>query len=164
HKPDSIGIELDKNGWADINQLITKINISEPSYTLDYKKIKTVVDTNEKKRFIISDDGSKIRASQGHSIEIDLKLEPTEPPEILYHGTAQRFLEKITTEGLIPKERQHVHLSDNIETAISVGQRYGKPVLLTIQASIMFKNGYSFFLSENNVWLTNHVPSEYILL
>jgi putative RNA 2'-phosphotransferase len=115
-----------------------------------------------KKRFIISDDGQSIRANQGHSINVDLQLKPVTPPEFLYHGTATRFLDSILTEGLKPQQRQHVHLSTDIETATAVGQRYGKPVILTIKALLMHEQGFVFYLSQNGVWLTEEVSQQYL--
>lgn len=162
HQPDAIGLILDDHGWANIEELINKANQSGEVTTLDRSLIQDVVDSNDKKRFFISDDGQSIRASQGHSVNVDLQLKPVEPPEFLYHGTATRFLESILKEGLKPQQRQYVHLSKDIETATKVGQRYGKPVILTINAQLMCEQGFKFFLSENGVWLTNNVPSIYL--
>lgn len=162
HEPDAIGLTLDDQGWANIDELINKANQSEEVTTLDRDLIQSVVDTSDKKRFIISDDGQNIRANQGHSINVDLQLKPVEPPEFLYHGTATRFLDSILKEGLKPQQRQHVHLSTNIETATKVGQRYGKPVILTIKALLMYEQGFMFYLSENGVWLTDKVPQDHL--
>ncbi len=162
HKPEAIGLNLDANGWANIDKLITSANSAEEGMQLDRELIIKVVNDNDKKRFIISDDGQNIRANQGHSIKIDLELKPTKPPETLYHGTASRFLDSILKEGLKPGKRQHVHLSTNIETATQVGQRYGKPVILKVNTLAMCKQGHQFFVSENGVWLTETVPKDYI--
>lgn len=162
HKPDAIGLELDPNGWADIDDLIRKANASSEPANLDRTLIQEVVDTSDKKRFIISDDGQNVRANQGHSINVDLQLKPVTPPEFLYHGTATRFLDSILKEGLKPQQRQYVHLSTDIETATAVGQRYGKPVTLTIKALLMHEQGLMFYRSENGVWLTESVPHSYI--
>jgi len=162
HKPDAIGLTLTENGWANIDELISKARTSGDRTTIDRASIQKVVDTNDKKRFIISDDGQSIRASQGHSINIDLQLKPATPPEFLYHGTATRFLDTILKEGLKPQQRQHVHLSTDVETATKVGQRYGKPSILTIKALLMYEKGFTFYLSDNGVWLTTSVPSTYI--
>ncbi|AUI87582.1 RNA--NAD 2'-phosphotransferase [Vibrio azureus] len=162
HKPDAIGLDLDQNGWANINELINKGNGSAEVSDLSYSLIQQVVASNDKKRFLISEDGLSIRANQGHSIKVDLQLKPTEPPEWLYHGTATRFLESIMATGLTSQARQHVHLSTNLDTARAVGQRYGEPVILTINAQQMHQRGLPFYLSENGVWLTEHVPTQYI--
>ncbi len=157
HKPDAIGLQLDKFGWALISELINK---AENDITLTQSLIEQTVVTNDKKRFQISDDGLRIRASQGHSIRVDLQLEPQQPPAKLFHGTATRFLESIQKEGLMAGQRNHVHLSTDIDTATAVGQRYGKLVILEIDAGAMYQQGYKFFLSNNNVWLTEHVPPQ----
>lgn len=162
HKPEAIGLALDENGWADIDELINKGNTSGEASNLDKTLIQEVVDTSDKKRFIISDDGQRIRANQGHSINVDLQLKPVTPPEFLYHGTATRFLDSILKEGLKPQQRQHVHLSTDIDTATAVGQRYGKPVILTIKALLMHEQGFVFYRSENGVWLTEQVPHSYL--
>ncbi|MFD2231225.1 RNA 2'-phosphotransferase [Alkalimarinus sediminis] len=162
HKPEAIDLTLDDNGWANIDELISKGNDSGEASNLSRELIQEVVDTSDKKRFIISGDGRSIRANQGHSIQVDLQLKPMTPPELLYHGTATRFLDSILEEGLKPQERQHVHLSTDIETATAVGQRYGKPVILTIKALLMHEQGFQFYLSENSVWLTESIPNIYI--
>lgn len=162
HKPDAIGLLLDEYGWADIQELIKKINDSGELDFLGYEQLEEVVLSSDKKRFIISADGLRIRANQGHSIQVDLQLKEVTPPEMLYHGTARQFLDSIRQEGLKSGERCHVHLSTNMETALSVGQRYGKPVILKIKALQMFQQGFKFFLSENGVWLVDQVPVEFI--
>jgi len=156
HKPETIGLKLDKNGWADIDELIEK----SKDFILTRALIDSVVKQNDKQRFII--DGNKIRANQGHSIEIDLELKSITPPEILYHGTARRFLDSIMETGLTKQKRQHVHLSKEIETATRVGMRHGKVVILKVDAKRMHEEGYAFYLSENGVWLTNGVPKEFL--
>lgn len=158
HKPESIGLTLDVNGWANIDELIEKTTEIAISKTL----INEVVKTSDKQRFIISEDQMKIRANQGHSVNIDLNLVAKEPPNILYHGTAEDSVNPIMKEGIKPNSRQYVHLSENIETAWKVGSRHGKPVILTINCEAMFLDGYEFYLSNNGVWLTNYVPSKYI--
>ncbi|MEO1436965.1 MAG: RNA 2'-phosphotransferase [Bacteroidota bacterium] len=160
HQPDVIGLELDDQGWANLDELIDKMN--QKGKAVDRGLIEHIVATNNKKRFIISDDGTRIRANQGHSINIDLALQAIEPPVILYHGTATRFLDRIFEYGLQKRNRQHVHLSDDLTTAMNVGQRHGKPVILEVQALEMHQKGYPFFRSENGVWLTDHVPENYL--
>ncbi len=129
---------------------------------LDMATLEKIVDTNDKKRFAFSEDKTKIRASQGHSIDIDLDLQPVKPPSILYHGTATRFLDSIMKTGLQKQNRTHVHLSKDIDTATNVGSRYGKVIVLKIGAGKMNENGYKFYCSENNVWLTYSIPREFI--
>jgi putative RNA 2'-phosphotransferase len=161
HSPQTINLNIDKNGWVNIDDLIQNANKYRKIH-LTVDLINTIVETNDKQRFIISDDGKKIRANQGHSIKVDLELETKTPPDILYHGTASRFLDSIMKEGLKPMTRQYVHLSQTEETALTVGQRHGKPIVLCINAKNMFEDGYKFYLSENNVWLVNDVPVKYI--
>jgi putative RNA 2'-phosphotransferase len=161
HKPETIGIQLDENGWANVDELISKINANGKE--LDFESLENIVLTNDKQRFSFNDDLTMIRANQGHSIEVDLALEPALPPEKLYHGTVAKFLEAIKENGLQKMSRQHVHLSHDISTAQKVGSRRGKPVILTILANEMKEEGFTFFLSENGVWLCDHVPSKFIL-
>ncbi|MEM8861938.1 MAG: RNA 2'-phosphotransferase, partial [Chloroflexota bacterium] len=126
--------------------------------------LKYIVANDNKQRYSFSADGAKIRASQGHSINIDLGLKPLKPPPVLYHGTATRFVSSIMEKGLISKSRQYVHLSADIATATIVGKRHGKPTILTIDTQQMTADGYHFYLSDNKVWLTNHVPVKYLKL
>ncbi len=160
HQPETIGLTLDECGWANIEELISLSN--QNKHRLDAQLIQRVVGTNNKQRFSISDDGRFIRANQGHSITVDLELEAKQPPEILFHGTATRFIDSIFEQGLTKRNRQHVHLSSERETATNVGKRHGKPAILCIQAEQMHNNGYEFFLSKNKVWLTEHVPIKFI--
>ena len=160
HKPETIGLQLDEQGWADVDELIAKMN--EQGTGLDLATLQTVVDTNDKKRFAFNEDKTKIRASQGHSVSIELGLQAQLPPDTLYHGTAERFLESILQTGLDKQQRQHVHLSWQLATAKAVGSRHGRPVILHIDAKAMAAAGFLFYLSENNVWLVDSVPVEYI--
>ncbi|UPT69138.1 MAG: RNA 2'-phosphotransferase [Sphingobacteriales bacterium JAD_PAG50586_3] len=162
HKPETIGVTLDENGWADVADLLQKFNAHGTAITFD--ELKAIVDENTKKRFAFNDDFTKIRANQGHSVEVDLKLQPQTPPAILYHGTALKNLDSIKEKGLLKGERQHVHLSDNIATATQVGSRHGKPIVLHIDTVTMLADGHIFYLSDNNVWLTDFVPAEYIVI
>lgn len=157
HRPDSIGLELNAEGWASILELIDKSGIK-----ITRELINDVVNTNDKNRFTISSDGLYIRANQGHSINIDLGLHPIQPPKELYHGTAIQFISSIKKNGLLSKNRQHVHLTENKNDAIKVGQRHGKPTLLLISAQIMHEEGYKFFKAKNDIWLTNNIPSDFI--
>jgi putative RNA 2'-phosphotransferase len=160
HKPQEIGLELDSNGWADVGLLLQKCSQRNVPITLDI--LKDIVETNPKKRFAFNEQLTKIRASQGHSVAIDLQLQAVEPPVILYHGTAEKSLAAILENGLVKQQRQHVHLSATIETAKTVGSRHGKPCVLEVMAQQMFANGYQFYLSANGVWLTDHVPAIYL--
>lgn len=160
HKPESIGLQLDASGWADIVELIQKVR--KAGIHLTPGKIASVVATSDKRRFTLSDDGSRIRANQGHSVSVDLGLLPKEPPELLFHGTAQRSFSGIKQSGIVSMNREFVHLSKDRETALGVGRRHGSPVVLTIQAGKMHRDGFVFYLSENGVWLTDHVPIAYL--
>ena len=160
HKPEAIGIKLNKEGWIGVDELITAAN--KDGNNLNRALLDEVVFTNDKQRFAYSADGLSIRANQGHSVDIELALKPTTPPDILYHGTATRFIESINEQGLIKKQRQHVHLSALHETAVSVGQRHGKPIVLSINSKQMHEDGHLFYLSNNGVWLTDFVAAEYI--
>ncbi len=159
HKPETIKIKLDENGWVIVEELIRKMNNNGKKINFDI--LEYVVKTNFKKRFAFNADRTKIRASQGHSLEIDLNYEPINPPEILYHGTSERFLDSIFKSGIEKRNRQHVHLSFDKKTALKVGQRHGNAVIIEIQAKKMNKNGHKFYLSENKVWLTDYVPIKY---
>lgn len=159
HKPERIGIILDGAGWVGVDELLDACKRHEKP--ISHEELLAVVDQNDKKRFVIRD--GRIRANQGHSIDVQLSLKPTKPPEYLYHGTADRFVESITTNGLLKMKRQHVHLSWDKETARRVGMRHGHPVIIRIRALNMHSAGYEFFLSENGVWLTNSVPSQYLI-
>lgn len=160
HEPQAIGLTLDANGWADVGELIAKAAKAGKHYTPEL--IAEIVATSDKKRFTLSEDGTRIRAAQGHSVEVDLGLAPVEPPVVLYHGTASRSVASIRAEGLRPGSRQQVHLSPDKETARKVGMRHGAPVVLVIQSGRMHANGIAFFRADNGVWLTDHVPPDYI--
>lgn len=160
HKPETIGITLDENGWTEVSILIEKINASGTVLTLPI--LKHVVDTNSKKRFTLNETSDKIRASQGHSVEVDLGYTSQQPPAVLYHGTTVKFVDVILMEGLQKQKRHHVHLSADKETAINVGQRHGVPVVFEVMAAQMSASGFEFFRSDNGVWLTDHVPSVYL--
>ncbi|WP_408952901.1 RNA 2'-phosphotransferase [Lysobacter sp. Hz 25] len=160
HEPEAIGLSLDDNGWADLDELVRLANAGGKPVTRAL--IEQVVRDNDKQRFAISADGARIRANQGHSIEVDLALTALEPPATLYHGTATRFAKSIRNLGLVKQSRQHVHLSSDAETAIKVGSRHGKALVLSVRARDMHARGLSFFQSENGVWLTDAVAPEFI--
>lgn len=160
HQPDAIGITLDVEGWANILELIAAA--AKNGKELDRDLIQAVVTTSDKKRFAISGDGLRIRAVQGHSTEsVDINYAEKVPPEFLYHGTATRFMESISKNGLLPGSRQYVHLSQDETTALAVGQRHGKPVVLKIKALLMHEQGFKFFQAENGVWLVELVPAAF---
>ena len=161
HKPEEIGLVLDQQGWADIGELIEKAG--RHGMALTRELIAEVVATSDKQRFAIDDSGKRIRANQGHSVDVDLGLAPSEPPPILFHGTGDKSVTAIRAEGLKPGQRQHVHLSPDEDTAIRVGRRHGRPVVLRIAAGRMRESGHAFFLSTNGVWLTEAVPVQFIV-
>lgn len=160
HQPETIDIQLDQNGWTDVNELIEKAN--KYGIKLDRETLNHIVETNSKKRFAFSDTLDKIRASQGHSIEIELGYTNQKPPEILYHGTGEKSVQSILDTGVEKRNRQHVHLSGDIETALKVGQRHGKPFVFKVFADQMYNDNYQFFISDNGVWLTDNVPTKYL--
>jgi len=160
HHPEIIGLHLDENGWADVDELITKSTNDSQGFT--FEELNEIVETNDKKRFIFNEDKTRIRANQGHSIDINLALIPQQPPEFLYHGTAQSNIESILEKGIEKRSRQHVHLRQDKETATKVGMRHGKPIILTINTLKMFEDGIKFYLSDNEVWLTDFVDAKYI--
>jgi len=160
HQPQKIGLALDQNGWAETSALIAGMNRAGHDITL--ADLNEIVATSDKQRFKLSDDHKMIRANQGHSINVDVGLQEAVPPDLLFHGTATRFLSAIKNEGLRPKSRLYVHLSSDIETAAKVGSRHGEAVVLVVDAAKMHKDGHSFYLSDNKVWLTKTVPPEYL--
>lgn len=164
HEPQAVGITLDKEGWTDINILMHAAAVTDHiKIVFDRELLGLVVENNAKKRFEISEDGLRIRAVQGHSTEsVSRTLDEKEPPVMLYHGTAGQFIASIMQEGLKAGKRHHVHLSPSIETAIAVGSRHGKVVVLEINTLDMHNHGYKFYQAENGVWLTDHVPVKYL--
>lgn len=162
HQPEAIGLRLDAEGWADINELIARA--TSDGKVLTRELIITVVETSDKKRFTLSEDGERIRAAQGHSTpQVAINYPEKRPPEFLYHGTASRFLEAINAQGLRPGSRHYVHLSADEETARSVGLRHGKPVILKVKAGEMYQRGVKFYLAENGVWLVAEVGRAFLL-
>lgn len=161
HHPELIDLSLDENGWADVEELITKSRNDSQGFT--FEELDEIVQTNSKKRFAFNEDKTKIRASQGHSVNIDLALVAQRPPEFLYHGTSQNNAASILEKGIERRSRQHVHLSSDKGTAVNVGMRHGKPIILTISTGKMFEDGIKFYLSENEVWLTDFVDPQYIV-
>ena len=160
HQPESIGIQLDDNGWTSVTVLLQKLQRKFKYINLDI--LEEVVATNDKKRFAFNEDKSLIRANQGHSVNIDLGYTQKEPPAFLYHGTVPKFMLAIKEKGLLKMSRHHVHLSADNETAFKVGTRRGVPTILTIRAGEMHENGFVFYQSDNGVWLTEKVPPQFI--
>ena len=159
HKPDAIGITLDEHGWANVDELIAGI-ARDNEFNMEI--LEEIVRTDEKQRYSFNEDKTLIRANQGHSIPVDVELEEKEPPEILYHGTGEKYVSSIDAQGLIPKSRLYVHLSKDEETAVKVGSRHGKPVIYIVKAKQMYEDGYKFYISANGVWLTKEVPVKYL--
>lgn len=162
HHPETIGISLDEYGWANVDELLSGINNS--GRTVDMELLEEIVRTDQKQRYSFNEDKTLIRANQGHSISVDVELEEMQPPQVLYHGTASRFLDAIMQEGLKPMSRLYVHLSKDIETAKVVGARHGAPIILKINTSQMQEDGMKFYLSKNGIWLTKNIPTKYIEL
>lgn len=162
HQPEVVGLSLEENGWVSVEKLIRACSDYGKSFT--FAELKEVVETNDKKRFGFNENETKIRANQGHSLEVEIEFEKKTPPKILYHGTAEKNLGVIFAEGLKKMSRHHVHLSADIETARKVGMRYGKPVIFEIDTEAMILEKFEFFVSENNVWLTHNIPPNYIKL
>lgn len=160
HKPETIGITLDEHGWANVDELIEGISRTQP---FDRQILDEIVATDEKQRYSYNEDKTLIRANQGHSIPVDVELEQKEPPEILYHGTGEKYVSSIEKEGLIPKSRLYVHLSKDEDTAKKVGSRHGKPVIYTVRSGQMHRDGIPFFLSANGIWLVKEVPVTYLV-
>ena len=159
HKPDTIGISLDEHGWANVSELIESISKTRP---FDMEMLEKIVQTDNKQRYSFNEDKTLIRANQGHSIPVDVELERVTPPDILWHGTAEKYVHSIEQEGLLPKSRLYVHLSADMATARIVGARHGKVVIFQINAKQMYEAGYEFFRSVNGVWLTKKVPLNYL--
>ena len=159
HNPDAAHITLDEHGWANVEELLAGINDTGRKINMDI--LEEIVATDNKQRYSFNQNKTLIRANQGHSIPVDVELKEQEPPEYLYHGTATRFLDSIMNEGLKPMSRLYVHLSKDIDTALKVGKRHGKPVILKVYSGNMHRDGYKFYLSENGVWLTKKVDRKY---
>lgn len=162
HQPERIGITLEPGGWVSVDELLKACQ--NYSFSISRRELDEVVANNDKQRFSFDSTGTRIRANQGHSVAVDLQLNPVIPPDILYHGTGSGSVEAILREGLQKMSRHHVHLSPNIATARNVGKRHGSPIVLRIDAAAMHEAGYSFYCSDNGVWLVDRVPPEYLHL
>ena len=159
HKPETIGISLDEHGWANVDELIKGIS---KEYPINIDILEEIVRTDEKQRYSFNEGHTLIRANQGHSIPVDVELEEVRPPEYLYHGTGVKYVESIRKDGLIPKNRLYVHLSEDKETATNVGKRHGKPFIYRVCSGKMYRDGFIFYKSKNGIWLTKNVPIEYL--
>lgn len=159
HKPEVIGITLDKHGWADVNELIKGIAKTK---LFNMNILEEIVHTDNKQRYSFNEDKTKIRANQGHSVPVDVELEQKTPPDYLWHGTGQKYVSSINKQGLLPKSRLYVHLSSDEKTAVTVGCRHGMPVIYKVHSGQMAELGYEFYYSVNGVWLTKEVPVKYL--
>lgn len=160
HEPDKLGLALAPGGWVEADTLLAAC--AGNRFPISRAELDEVVANCNKQRFAFSEDGLKIRANQGHSVEVDLQLEPAQPPPLLYHGTGQKSVPAIKQTGLAKMARHHVHLSPDVETALKVGQRHGKPVIFVVDTVRMQEAGFQFFLSANGVWLVDSVPAEFL--
>ena len=160
HKPEVIGITLDEHGWANVDELIAGM-AKEKEFNMEM--LEEIVRTDSKQRYSFNEDKTLIRANQGHSIPVDVEPEEKLPPELLWHGTGEKYVNSIDQQGLIPKSRLYVHLSGDEETAVAVGKRHGKPVIYHVKSGEMAADGYKFYLSKNGVWLTKEVPAKYLV-
>ena len=159
HNPGAAGVELDEHGWADVAELLN--GVRRTGRQIDMETLERIVRENNKQRYAFNENRTKIRANQGHSLQVDVGLKEVNPPRYLYHGTAASFLSAIQAEGIRKMARQYVHLSGDYQTAVSVGRRHGTPIVLRINAGTMAENGARFYRSENGVWLCEYVPPEY---
>jgi len=160
HAPDALDLTLQPGGWMSVDALLAASE--RIGFAISYDELIECVETNDKRRFSFDDSGDLIRANQGHSVAVDLQLEEKVPPDLLYHGTVERFLSSIMAEGLQKRQRHHVHLSKDVETARKVGSRRGKPIILDVDAGKMHREGFKFYMSANSVWLTDSVPAHFL--
>lgn len=161
HQPQAARVTLDEHGWADVEQLLS--GVRSTGRRIDRETLERIVRENNKKRYSFNEDHTKIRANQGHSLDVDVELRQAQPPEYLYHGTAERFLPAIRAEGIRKMSRQYVHLSGEFDTALAVGKRHGSPIVITVDAAAMVRDGVTFYRSENGVWLCEQVPVQYFV-
>ncbi|WP_242958177.1 RNA 2'-phosphotransferase [Lachnoclostridium sp. An76] len=160
HHPEVLGISLDAHGWADVDELIAGIAQKK---NFNREILEEIVRTDKKQRYSFSEDGAKIRANQGHSVQVDLELQPIEPPDLLWHGTAEKYTASIEKTGLKSGSRMYVHLSPDIETAVAVGKRHGRPIVYEVKSGQMYRDGFCFYRSANGVWLTHDVTKVYLV-
>ena len=162
HAPGDIGLTLEPGGWVEVDDLLAGCARARMPLTLD--ELEEVVSGSDKQRFAFDATGTRLRANQGHSVDVDLQLEPATPPDVLYHGTAEDTVAEILTAGLKRMRRHHVHLSTSTPTATKVGARHGKPAILAVDAASMHRDGLTFYCSANGVWLVDEVPPQYLRL
>ena len=160
HNPEVIGISLDEHGWANVDELVRGVRSQYPNFTAE--QLEEIVAADDKQRYSFNEGKTRIRANQGHSINVDVELEERKPPEFLWHGTGQKYVQSICSSGLLPKSRLYVHLSADMRTAIGVGKRHGEVALFRIDTEQMYKDGFKFYFSKNGVWLTKEVPVKYL--
>ena len=160
HDPAAAGVSMDENGWVGVDELLA--GMAAHGHPIDLETLERIVRENNKSRYSFSDDHRRIRANQGHSLDVDIQLTVRTPPPLLYHGTAERFLGSIRDHGITRQQRQHVHLSADTQTALTVGRRHGSPLVLAVDAAAMARDGHQFWLSENGVWLCDEVPWRYV--
>lgn len=160
HAPRDIGLELQEGGWVEVEDLLA--GCRRAGLRLSEEDLEEVVEKNDKQRFSFDVTGLRIRANQGHSVPVDLQLTPCQPPDVLYHGTASDAVEAILRDGLKRMKRHHVHLSTSEQTAVKVGKRHGRPVVLVVDAARMHRDGAAFYCSDNGVWLVDEVPAGYL--
>jgi len=161
HDPSAAGVALDGHGWADVNELLAGVN--RTGRKIDMETLERIVRENNKRRYSFNEDHTKIRANQGHSVQVDVELREMKPPQYLYHGTASRFYPSIQREGIRKMSRQYVHLSSDFATAVAVGRRHGAPMVITIDAEAMSRDGIPFYRSENGVWQCEWVEPKYFV-
>ncbi|HEY0071811.1 MAG TPA: RNA 2'-phosphotransferase [Chloroflexia bacterium] len=162
HTPEVLDLTLEPGGWVPVDVLLDACH--KRNFPITREELEEVVARNNKQRFSFDATGTRIRANQGHSVEVDLQLVPVEPPALLYHGTGSQTVAIIQREGLQRMSRHHVHLSGDLSIALNVGARHGKPVVFEVDAAAMYQAGHEFYRSENGVWLVDHVPPEYLKL
>jgi putative RNA 2'-phosphotransferase len=162
HQPERIGLELAPGGWVSVDELLAAA--SKNGFEISLSELQQVVTTNDKQRFAFDESGDLIRANQGHSTEVDLQLPVRTPPAILYHGTHVKVVTEILKTGLQKMSRHHVHLTTNLSMAHQVGGRRGKSIVLAVNALLMESNGYDFYCTDNDVWLVDEVPPQYLQL
>ena len=160
HKPEEIGIKLEKNGWADTAKVVKGVSMRFSGFNME--TLEEIVRTDSKQRYSFTEDKKKIRANQGHSVDVEIEFDEVEPPDVLFHGTATRFMDSIFKDGLCSMTRQYVHLSGDHDTAVIVGSRHGKPIVFRVDCQKMVEDGFRFYRSANGVWLTSHVPAKYL--
>ncbi len=162
HEPERVGLTLAPGGWVSVDELLAAC--IRQRFVITRKELVEVVETNDKRRFSFDSSGRRIRANQGHSTAVDLQLEPLAPPDVLYHGTGERAVGQIQSDGLRKMARHHVHLSPDSPTALKVGARHGRPAVFAVDSARMAAYGLTFYRSQNGVWLVDAVPPRYLRL